>query len=325
MKPTDRVFLMGAVACAGSFFLAGCGGGGAESGPVLQKPLRAESVKVVRVNNENEFSIIDGARAIDAVDEALNERIDSDPASAGLFKAVKDVGGFSAFAQLLEVGENGKIRAALQAHGVAHDLDSSRDSLTGLEKSRAVEVTVKAMAIGDCVQFFPPSDRNKLFTVGAHAVFIDNVGRPSYAVLKGGPTIPVVPGARTACQTTVGKWGTVGDVGGHLIAASLGGWGGRANIVPQDGVVNNTGWRVVEGVPANCRRHANITYTVAVSYPTILDVRPDKFFANIVVDHPTFGRQEGVLINYPNRDLPPATMQAAQAFKNFSLPYCPGL
>nr|WP_252374380.1 DNA/RNA non-specific endonuclease [Hydrogenophaga sp. 2FB] len=47
-------------------------------------------------------------------------------------------------------------------------------------------------------------------------------------------------------QACAGKCGEVGDEGGHLIAAALGGAGDRINIVPQDSTMNRGEWRAME-------------------------------------------------------------------------------
>jgi hypothetical protein len=109
--------------------------------------------------------------------------------------------------------------------------------------------------------------------------FVDNAGRPSQAY-KYLP--PVVTEARiTACQTAIGQWGDAEDPGhnydgGHLIGSQLGGWGGRANIVPQAANFNRGNWVALENKMAKCGSlpSGRLRYAIAVTYPNATTLIP---------------------------------------------------
>jgi hypothetical protein len=91
--------------------------------------------------------------------------------------------------------------------------------------------------------------------VSGQFYFVDEFGRPAGARASLPPL--VADDARDeACQGAVGRWGDAsgtGDYdGGHLIAYQLGGWGGRANLVPQNANFNRGNWAQVENAIARC-------------------------------------------------------------------------
>lgn len=145
--------------------------------------------------------------------------------------------------------------------------------------------SVTAQNIYDCVEFFPPEDRNKVwvFPVNLMSVTIDAVGRPVLAT-KNFP--PLGLGSRDpACQRFVGN--LFSDVpnskfqGGHLIGDSLGGYGGRANLAPQNANFNAGIWRETEKTIRSCRLinwwFPAVSLNVAVSYPSTTTSIPDKW------------------------------------------------
>lgn len=109
--------------------------------------------------------------------------------------------------------------------------------------------------IADCPQYFPAADRNTWHSFDGEYYYIDGSGRPKQAY-KYLP--PIAAAARSSsCQTSIGQWGDAEDPsndydGGHLIGSQLGGWGKRANIVPQDANFNRGNWVQLENAAADC-------------------------------------------------------------------------
>ena len=101
----------------------------------------------------------------------------------------------------------------------------------------------------------------------------DDQGRSFQATLS-----PVKGGGRggnrltNGCQSFVGNLFGPGSqpsyAGGHLIADSLGGWGGRVNLAPQATLLNASGgkWAKMEAAARKCRERNNIAMTVTVNY-----------------------------------------------------------
>jgi hypothetical protein len=113
---------------------------------------------------------------------------------------------------------------------------------------------------------------------------IDSIGRPlqSDIGLIGRP----IPAPRQdRCQNKVGTWGQPSDEGGHMVGRALGGYGGRANLVPQDRVLNRGLWKNMEYEVGRCASAGYITtYTVLNRYPYFSStVRPSKFFVLVGV------------------------------------------
>lgn len=135
-------------------------------------------------------------------------------------------------------------------------------------------------AITECPQFFPASDRNAWHSLNGMYHFIDSSGRPhrAYAYLP-----PIATAARAeTCQTNVGRWGDAADPsndydGGHLIGSQLGGWGGRANLIPQDANFNRGNWVVLENKMAKCAvlPDRRMRYYVGANYPDISSIVPN--------------------------------------------------
>lgn len=141
---------------------------------------------------------------------------------------------------------------------------------------------VETKAITDCPQYFPSTDRNKWHTVTGEHYYIDGSGRPSraYTYLP-----PVAAEARsTTCQTSVGQWGDAETPsndydGGHLIGSQLGGYGRRANLVPQDANFNRGNWAVLENKMADCAGLPNgrFEYYISVGYSNSTKLVPSSF------------------------------------------------
>lgn len=133
--------------------------------------------------------------------------------------------------------------------------------------------------ISDCPQYFPTSDRNKWHAFNGEHYYIDNAGRPykAYAYLP-----PIVTESRSSsCQSNVGQWGDAENPsddydGGHMIGSQLGGWGRRANLVPQDLNFNRGNWKSLEGQMAKCDSLPNerMFYYVRANYANSANLVP---------------------------------------------------
>ncbi|XYI00306.1 DNA/RNA non-specific endonuclease [Sorangium sp. So ce1128] len=163
----------------------------------------------------------------------------------------RDFGGPDGVMDLFENGSEDEIRSALEEYGIGYATQE---------------------LISDCPQYFPAGDRNKWHSFDGEHYYIDGSGRPSraYAYL---PPIASAP-RRESCQSSVGRWGDAENPsndydGGHMIAAQLGGWGGRANLVPQDSNFNQGNWVALESKMALCRTlpSGRMRYYIGANYP----------------------------------------------------------
>jgi len=126
--------------------------------------------------------------------------------------------------------------------------------------------------ISDCPQYFPSGDRNTWHSFNGEFYYIEGSGRPyrAYSYLP-----PIVAEPRSdSCQGNVGQWGDAENPsndydGGHLIGSQLGGWGKRANLVPQDLNFNRGNWAVLENKMAKCSvlPAGRIRYYISANYP----------------------------------------------------------
>lgn len=79
-------------------------------------------------------------------------------------------------------------------------------------------------------------------------------------------------------QCVTGKCGDIGDQGGHLIAATLGGAGDRINLVPQAATLNNGPWKAMENeFKAALDAGKKVSIKIEVGYPAAGGVRPESF------------------------------------------------
>ena len=86
-------------------------------------------------------------------------------------------------------------------------------------------------------------------------------------------------------QCVTGKCGEVGDQGGHLIAATLGGAGDRINLVPQAATLNNGAWKAMENeFKAALDAGKKVTVKIEVGYPAGGGVRPNEFKVTSLVN-----------------------------------------
>ena len=138
----------------------------------------------------------------------------------------------------------------------------------------SVVARTDAEALG-CPPVFPASVRATWQDISGERYRIDASGRPEQAIAL---LPPIGADARDeGCQGDVGRWGDAlpGDDdydGGHLIGAQLGGWGGRANMVPQIANFNRGNWLQMENAVASCAgelEDGQLRYTVTVAYDDV--------------------------------------------------------
>ncbi len=211
-----------------------------------------------------------------ALPAAAPARVPSDSTYARL---LRDVGGLDGLSRMLRTSSNEQLGATMAAHGIDFEV-IDRDAAEALAKSQDITA---------CPQLFPTADRGKWFRLvgagGAEDHYIDSRGRPltSYKTLG-----PITAAARqTTCQTNVGHWGDAGDTydGGHMIGSQLGGWGGRANLVPQQYNFNRGNWLKIENKLATCGRLGNgaVEFHVDVDYPNTTTLTPSAFHADVLI------------------------------------------
>jgi hypothetical protein len=131
----------------------------------------------------------------------------------------------------------------------------------------------------DCPEHFRASERSKWHDISGERYYVDSHGRPARAETSLPPiqTDERHPG----CQQRVGKWGDQQDTesdydGGHMIGSQLGGWGARANMVPQNANFNRGNWAQVENCLAKCTSaEGRFTYLVEVHYPNASTLIPN--------------------------------------------------
>jgi hypothetical protein len=174
-----------------------------------------------------------------------------------------DFGGPNGLMNFFESHTEEEIRQALGQYGVGYKVHD-----------------VSAQAISDCVKYFPSGDRNVWHNFDGEYYYIEGAGRPNKAY-KYLP--PITAAARIdSCQTSIGQWGDAENPsndydGGHLIGSQLGGYGGRANIVPQDANFNRGNWVQLENKMATCGGlpSGRIRYYVTSSYPNSTTLIPN--------------------------------------------------
>ncbi len=196
------------------------------------------------------------------------------------FKAVTDdLGGPFALVSLLD-GPEATAEATLARYGVGLDVPD-----TTAVPPEAGDVDA---SIFGCPEFFLAADRNQVFWDLPHAGaqeahYVDASGRPA-AALKVLP--PAMAYERSpVCQAAVGNWGTPPSDydGGHLIGSQLGGWGRRANLVPQNSNFNRGNWAQIENALTACNALAGVrvAYEVYVTYSDASAITPTRFEARV--------------------------------------------
>lgn len=141
----------------------------------------------------------------------------------------------------------------------------------GQEEPASAVARTDAEALG-CPEFFPESVRATWQEISGERYRIDAAGRPEQAIAM---LPPIAADARhEGCQGDVGRWGDAlpgaeDYDGGHMIGSQLGGWGGRANMVPQIANFNRGNWLQMENAVASCAgdlEDGQLRYTVTVGY-----------------------------------------------------------
>lgn len=219
---------------------------------------------------------------------------DDNPYDDPMMRLVVAKGGFEAAFRFIEenAGNPEWLSRELETYGLTYRPGPSAPS----------DSDVGIQAITDCEPFFPPEDRNRTHILpnGRQIATIDALGRPVSTSIF---WPPFLPGARdNNCQQKVGNlWGapyTQPDLnGGHLIGTSLGGYGRRANLVPQDANFNQVLWNRVEAAVRSCR-NMTVNYTVSVSYPDN-GLIPSTFSMQVVVARTARLRVRGIPIPLP--------------------------
>ena len=210
-----------------------------------------------------------------------------DPAYDAL---LADVGGVDGLAALLADAPAAELRAVLAGHDIGfEEIDLDAADLGGADPDDD-DARMAGDGITDCPMYFRTADRQTWIRLkgagGSESHYIDGQGRPLSAYKR---LPPATTAARqTTCQTAVGNWGSPASSydGGHLIGSQLGGWGGRANIVPQHYNFNRGNWKRIEDGLAQCDRLASsaVEYYVTVSYPSgSSTVTPSHFTSNVSV------------------------------------------
>jgi DNA/RNA non-specific endonuclease len=157
---------------------------------------------------------------------------------------IKDSGGTGRLiASLLNHTEN-ENKILLEKYGLKYSQYTP-------QKAKTASGELSALDLYECVAIFPPEDRQKWTRVDNTVVFIDKEGRPEIAGTIFAPSFPPAP--RDAnCQRIVGNFMGQFYDGGHLVGSQLGGFGGRANLVPQDSNFNRGNWLQIEKAVKSC-------------------------------------------------------------------------
>ena len=209
--------------------------------------------------------------------------VDLVPADSAYARLLSDVGGTEGLSALLKTASNEELAATFARYGMAFEVVDR----TAEDDTTAVGRANRGQDITTCPQLFPTADRVKWFRLvgagGAEDHYIDSRGRPATAYKTLGP---VVAAARqTTCQTTVGNWGSPSSSfdGGHMIGSQLGGWGGRANLVPQHYNFNRGNWLRIENQLALCGRLGSgaVEFHADVDYPSSSALTPSQFHADV--------------------------------------------
>jgi hypothetical protein len=184
----------------------------------------------------------------------------------------RDFGGPSRLMDFFESHSEDEIRRALAPYQIGYRVAPPPQDTQGL--------------ISDCPQFFPSTDRNIWHSFDGEYYYIDGSGRPNraYSYLP-----PIVAAARSdTCQASVGQWGDAADPtndydGGHMIGSQLGGWGKRANLVPQDANFNRGNWAVLENKMATCASlpSGRLRYYIGANYPNSTTLIPNNMTMQI--------------------------------------------
>jgi hypothetical protein len=201
----------------------------------------------------------------------------------------REFGGPSELMDFFESHSEDEVQRALAPYGVGFRIHPDSE--------------VSAALITDCPQYFPSSDRNIWHSLNGEYYFIDGSGRPhrAYSYLP-----PIAAEVRSDyCQGNVGQWGDAANPsndydGGHLIGSQLGGWGKRANLVPQDANFNRGNWATLENKMAKCAVLPNgrLRYYIGANYPDATTLIPN----NMTMELRNQSSGSYVLLSFDNTD-----------------------
>ena len=212
------------------------------------------------------------------------ELASADSAYAALLAGV---GGVDGLAVLLRTASDAELATTFAGYGMAFEVVDRADA--GESGTARGDGAARMQDVTTCPQRFPTSDRVKWFRLvgagGSEDHYVDSRGRPATALKSLGP-VTAAP-RQTTCQTTVGNWATpAADYdGGHMIGSQLGGWGGRANLVPQHYNFNRGNWKRVEDALARCSRlgSGRVEVHVDVDYSDASTLTPSQFHADVKI------------------------------------------
>jgi lysophospholipase L1-like esterase len=197
-----------------------------------------------------------------------------------LAKLEEQLGGPAGVLHYLSTESESEIRSTLARYGmgyVVHDVGGAAQSAGPSVDKQLPE----GFWDGCPAQYTGPGEAGTFHDVEGKIYIVDNEGRPQGAYAY----MPPIASARRQplCQSTTSRWGSSGDPanpydGGHLIAAQLGGWGYRANLVPQHRNFNRGNWAQLENAMATCgsRGPEDMMYRVTVDYPARDPARPNE-------------------------------------------------
>ena len=208
----------------------------------------------------------------------------TDPAFAALVAAY----GHDGITALLDSEDEAAVAAAFAPFGIGYEIVDVTAEEAAMEQEDA-DAARLGTTITECPQYFGLSYRSKWYTLkgagGSESHYVDGSGRPGAAYKRLPPD--VMAPRSSSCQTSIGNWGVPSSSydGGHLIGSQLGGWGKRANIVPQHYNFNRGNWKRIEDRLAQCDAlaYASIEYYVVVDYPNGSNLTPNYFHSYVNV------------------------------------------
>lgn len=318
--PPPKLKCLRSIGLIAFLLLAGCSQQPQNLAQVPDTTSTTMDVGVYKVESGNYVDVSSG-KAIPKIDQLDAMLSDANKADDDFLRMVQSVGGFVKYGDLLDTESIGELRALHSKYGVGFTTKPPSDAMSNKELS--------SQAIGQCVPFFPEADRNRLHLLREwhHNVYIDRSGRPSW--VKKRWVLPTYPptSQRLSCQTIVGNYGPspATDVGGHLIAAMLNGYGGRANMVPQNSQFNSSQWLSAEYTVRRCVRRRPTSLIVTPIYTSSSTVRPTQMWMDIKVERGALIRPFEVKVAFDNMvGGGPGTRgtDAAKAWANVLRPYC---
>ena len=211
----------------------------------------------------------------------------TDPALAALIDEL----GHDGMLALLDSEDEAAIAAALAPYDIGYEVIDVTAAEAQMTQEDADEAARLGTTITECPQYFGASYRSKWYTLkgagGSESHYVDGSGRPGAAYKRLPPDVAAP--RSSSCQTSIGNWASPASSydGGHLIGSQLGGWGKRANIVPQHYSFNRGNWKRIEDRLARCDAlpYAGIQYYVVVDYPNGSSLTPNYFHSYVNVNY----------------------------------------